>query len=104
MTAKARIAPTTAAGGFTGGFLRAGRGDWAGMKVHTGAARVFSQRDAGSLGQQLLSRVWVNAQFGPSRAKIAGVSQPNCAESRTKVEFWVDVQKYWFFPVTRNRN
>lgn len=98
MTARARIAPTTAAGGFAGGFLGMGRGDWAGMKVHTGAAWVFSQRDAGSLGQQLLSRVWVNAPFGSSRAKIAGVCQPNCAESRTKVQFWVDVQKYWFFP------
>ena len=42
MTARARMAPTTAADDRSGGFLGAGRGDWAGIKVHTGAARVFS--------------------------------------------------------------
>jgi hypothetical protein len=36
------MAPTTAAEDRSGGFLEAGRGDWAGMKVHTGRAWVFS--------------------------------------------------------------
>jgi len=52
MTARARMAPTTAAEERSGGFLEAGRGDWAGMKVHTGWAWVFSHR--GSYGYWFL--------------------------------------------------
>jgi hypothetical protein len=46
MTAMARMTPTTAAGDRSVGVFCVGAGVRAGMKVHTGAARMFSQRRA----------------------------------------------------------
>jgi len=43
MTAIARMTPTMAAGDGSMGFLCVGRWVWAGMKVHTGKARMLSQ-------------------------------------------------------------